>query len=149
MSRPFTQSGSSTHPLAHAAAVAVLMLGVGIFGIHGSFAPSLMSPAENSGERIALDAAKAVALVECDQMSGHASSVCTAQVSAEDSFQKAELESRYRGTESSALDARRARSAADRDIANAKCANLRGDNTECLLAARPLRGITSTGATGK
>jgi hypothetical protein len=149
MSRLFMQSGSFTQPLTHAAAAAALMLGVGLFGIHASFAPSLMSRAENSGERVALEAARAVAIVECDEMRGNAARVCTAQVSAEDRFQKAELESRYRGTDASALNARSARSAADRDIANAKCGDLRGDRTACLLAARPLRGaVINPGGTG-
>ncbi len=113
------------------------MLGVALFAMFAAASPSLMSREEHSAERNVLQAARDDGLADCGTMPRRAAHVCTAEVVGEDDYQRAELESRYRGTVSAASDALAARSQANDDIANAKCANLSGGEFQaCLQAAR-------------
>jgi hypothetical protein len=98
MSTPQLQSGGSvissgTYILAGMALVA----GAIAFSIQAAAVPSLMTRADNSSARTALQTAYGAALDACD-VRGHDAPVCAAAARGENRYQRAELESRYRGT---------------------------------------------------
>ncbi|HUQ28508.1 MAG TPA: hypothetical protein VM051_07935 [Usitatibacter sp.] len=98
---------------------------------------SLMSPADYSLAKKAIESDTRVLLAKCRDQDGQLRDVCKAEARADERVRKADLEAQYRGTVASAADARLARAKASYEVAKARCGDHRGeDKLSCLRSAR-------------
>jgi hypothetical protein len=119
--------------------VAVL-LSVAALGIGAAFdSPrTLMSRADFSAARKAIDAQTRIAFARCRPETGGARDICKAEARAAERIKLADLQARYYGTVAAADDARAAHARAHFDVAKARCVVQAGDaaRSECLHSAR-------------
>ena len=101
---------------------------------------SLMSPADYSAAKRAIESNAHGAMSKCRDLEGAARDICKAEVRADERVRKAELEAQYRGTVAAAADVRVQKAKADYDVAKARCADQHsGDKVSCLRSARAER----------
>lgn len=116
-----------------------LLVSAAAFGISAAVdSPrSLMSPADYSVAKKAIESDARTAIAKCRDQEGQARDLCKAETRAEEQVHKADLEAQYRGTVVASADARLARAKAHYDIAKARCGDQRGeDKLTCLRSAR-------------
>jgi hypothetical protein len=98
---------------------------------------SLMSPADYSVAKKAIESDIRAAIAKCRDSEGQARDVCKAEARAEERIRKADLDAQYRGTVTAAAEARLARAKAHYEVAKARCADQHGeDKLSCLRSAR-------------
>ena len=98
---------------------------------------SLMSPADYSVAKKAIESDAHAALARCRDTEGQARDVCKAEARAEERVRKADLDAQYRGTVAAAAEARLARAKAHYEVAKARCGDQHGeDRLACLRSAR-------------
>jgi hypothetical protein len=120
-----------------------ILLSVAALGIGAAvdMPRTLMSRADYSDGKKAIEAESRVALASCRDAEGSAKDICKAEARAEERVKKADLHARYLGTVAAADDARAARTKAAYDVAKARCGIRKGDErTECLSSARQDKG---------
>ena len=81
---------------------------------------TLMSRADYSDGKRAIEAETRLGLARCREAEGAAKDLCRVQARAEERVKKADLEARYLGTVVAADDARIARTKADYEVAKAR-----------------------------
>lgn len=116
-----------------------MMFSAAAFGISSAVdSPrTLMSRADYSVAKSAIDSETRVALGSCREVEGAARDVCKAEVRAEERIKKADLDARYHGTVTAAADARLARAKAHYDVAKAKCGIYGSEQkVNCMQSAR-------------
>ena len=98
---------------------------------------TLMSPADFSTGKRAIEAETRVALARCRDVAAVERDVCKAQVRGEERVKVAELKARYHGTVVSRDEVSLARAKSLYDVAKARCAGRLGEErVDCLRAAR-------------
>jgi hypothetical protein len=98
---------------------------------------SLMSPADYSTAKKAIESGARASLAQCRDQEGQARDVCKAEARADERVRKADLEAEYRGTVAAGADAKLARAKAQFEVAKARCSSERGeDKLSCMRAAR-------------
>ena len=101
---------------------------------------SLMSPADYSASKRAIESNAHGAMSKCRDLEGAARDICKAEVRADERVRKAELEAQYRGTVAAAADVRVQKAKADYDVAKARCADQHSeDKVSCMRSARAER----------
>ena len=102
---------------------------------------TLMSRADYSQARKAIEGETRVVFARCRTESGSARDICKAEVRADERVKLADLSARYHGTVAAAEDSRQARVKARFDLARARCSSQAGEaRVECLRTAREDRG---------
>jgi hypothetical protein len=97
---------------------------------------TLMSRADYSDGKKAIEAETRVALARCRESEGPAKNICKAEARAAERVKRADLQARYLGTVAAADEARAARAKAADDVAQARCGFRQGDKrAECLKLA--------------
>jgi hypothetical protein len=98
---------------------------------------TLMSRADYSAGRKAIEAETRASFARCRSQSGADRDVCKAEVRAGERVKVADLQARYHGTVAAAEDARIVRVKASFDLAKARCGTQAADTkADCLKAAR-------------
>jgi hypothetical protein len=98
---------------------------------------TLMSRADYSQGRKAIDAEARIAYARCRSDTGSAREICKAEAKAALRVQLADLQARYYGTVAAAEDARVARAKGHFEVAKARCAaSSRDARDDCLQSAR-------------
>jgi hypothetical protein len=122
--------------------IALVLTSIAAVGIGASMdSPrTLMSPADYSAGKRAIEAQSRLALGRCRTLPAADKEICRAEVRAEERVQKADLAARYHGTVAAGVDARNARVKAAYDVARARCVpRAAEDRMDCLRAAREER----------
>ncbi len=102
---------------------------------------TLMSRADYSQARKAIESETRTVFATCRNESGAARDVCKAEARAAESMRLADLSARYHGTVAAAEDSRLARVKARFELAKARCGSQSGEaRAECLRSAREDRG---------
>jgi len=133
----------------YASLAGALMFSAAAFGISSAMDTprTLMSRADYSVAKKAIEGETRVSLGRCRDVEGTAREICKAEVRAEERVKKADLDARYHGTVSAAADARLARAKAQYDVAKAKCGSYASEQkSECLKSARAEKARALTDA---
>lgn len=102
---------------------------------------TLMSKSDYQDGRKSIEATTRAALARCREREAGAKDICKAEVRAQETVTKADLQARYRGTVAAATEARVARVKANYEVAKARCGVHKGDERiECIRAARADQG---------
>jgi hypothetical protein len=137
--RPLKRGTKMKRTTMYASLAGALMFSAAAFGITSAMDTprTLMSPADYSVAKKAIEQETRVSLGRCRDVEGAARDVCKAEVRAEERIKKADLDARYHGTVSAVADARLARAKAQYDVAKAKCSSFASEQkVDCLQSAR-------------
>ena len=108
---------------------------------------TLMSRADYSDGKKAIEAGTRTALARCRESEGAAKDICRALARGDERVKKADLYARYLGTVAAADDARIARAMAAYEVAKARCGIRKGvERSDCLRSAREENGKAVSGA---
>jgi hypothetical protein len=116
-----------------------LLFSAAAFGISSAVdSPrTLMSRADYSVGKNALQSATRNAIGQCRELEGSAKDVCKAEARATHRVKQAELDARYHGTVTAAADIEVARARARYDVAKARCSALiSAERGGCMQSAR-------------
>jgi hypothetical protein len=116
-----------------------LLVSATAFGISaaGDSPRSLMSPADYSTAKKAIESDVHASMAKCRDQDGRSRDICKAEARADELVRKADLEAQYRGTVASAAEAKLARAKAQYEVAKTRCADQHGeDRLSCLRTAR-------------
>lgn len=143
IAKPIQQGRAMKRTTVYATSFFAILLSVAALGISAAVnSPrTLMSRADYSEGKNAIEAETRMALAGCRESESSAKDICKSEARAEERVKEADLQARYHGTVAAADEARIARTKAAYDVAKARCGIHKGDErTECLRSAREDNG---------